>query len=145
MTYSTWYQGAPIPDLPLLRKAVEWAETEATKPDGESQWYQDTWRTTHGDTSEGFCGTSFCIAGYVAETTEGNWVGQSERLYAKDYDHPECVKVNPARNTVHVSDRAQRLLGLTHGEAAQLFSAYNTIDDVRRAAKRIALRAGEVW
>ncbi len=123
-------------NVPLLRKAVEWAEAEAAKPNGGS-WEQGAWfvATDEGDpnvvvpdwwdadsiryrremyekTPE--CGTCFCIAGYTAFMVDG---------------------VVDARTVEH---RAARALGIDLDDAVVLFDANNTIADVRRIAEEIA-------
>lgn len=143
--------GDPIPDLALLRKAVEWAEHEDLKARTTpeiSEWSQNSWRAAyskHDQAVRESCKTSYCIAGYVCQITEGNWVGLSDMLYAKDYDDPDYVMRNQSRPTIHARYRAQRLLGLTTWEAARLFDGANKINDVKQVASGIAFRAGEVW
>lgn len=113
-------------NIPLLRKAVEWAEAEAAKPNG--LWLQKWWvspadtsdsylmalRQAHGLTED--CGTAYCIAGYVCHV-EGIETGQH-------------------------AEEAARLLGIDPGKSSAafipLFAAGNTIEDVRRIAEDIA-------
>lgn len=116
-------------NIPLLRKAVEWAEAEAAKPKAESRWRQQYWVTpaaddqsraewgmcAHENSAESFghtCGTCYCIAGYVTET-----------------------QIGPTEN---VPTEARELLGLTKSQTDDLFRASNTIEDVRRIAEEIA-------
>lgn len=117
-------------NIPLLRKAVEWAEGEAAKPRELSEWEQGYWmlsvqtrveaaanaeRFGHGLLPEFVkapeCGTCYCIAGYVA--------------------HSAGLDGAPRRE-------ARDLLGLSRQQAENLFDAYNTIEDVRRIAESIA-------
>lgn len=123
---------APEVNIPLLRKAIEWAEAEAAKPEALCEWAQTMWITPRGDeqfdvsvevstlttTQRGRspeCGTCFCIAGFVQFQADG------------------IVDEN-------VAERAAELLGLpaSGAQAHPLFAGYNTIDDVRRIAEDIA-------
>lgn len=119
-------------NLPLLRKAVEWAESEARKPQRESEWCQRYFATS-GQALGRDCGTAYCIAGYVAEQA-GLQVG----VYHIDGD-------NEAK-------AAQDLLGIDDHDAwgdswgrdgTGLFSSGNTIEDVREIATEIAEKYGE--
>jgi hypothetical protein len=119
-------------NVPLLRKAIEWAEAEHARVDG--QWYQATWRR------ESECGTSYCIGGYAAQVSGAVWSAFPAFLVAEPEDDPEWVTPD---GYIEVDNRARRLLGLTFNEADDLFNAGNTIVDVRKAAERIAVREGE--
>ena len=118
-------------NIPLLRKAVEWAEAEAAKPFELCEWRQAMWVTTFDEdatrkwkfiaqrtTREALgkapeCGTCYCIAGYVVAAVDGR----------------EHVSLS-------TEERAAQLLGLPgHSD---LFDAVNTIEDVRRIAEDIA-------
>lgn len=114
-------------NLPLLRKAVEWAESEATKPRDESHWNQRLFATQRA------CGTAYCIAGYVvAEHAEGE-----HNVATHHIDNDGSAKI------------AQDLLGIDREDAwgrlggVGLFSACNSIEDVRYVAERIARKHGE--
>jgi nucleotide-binding universal stress UspA family protein len=106
----------PAPNIPLLRKAVEWAEAEAAKTDGTSLWDQTIWA---GDTG---CGTAYCVAGWTVYEAAGR----------------QDVRVGP-----QVESEAQALVGLTDDESSDLFHPDNSIEDIRRIAEQIAARAGE--
>ena len=111
-------------NIPLLRKAVEWAEAEAAKPPELCEWEQNYYsvdphkhripisRPATGEriTKAAECGTCYCIAGYVSVM---------------------AGKVATAEN-------AQALLGLDDDDAYALFHFENTIEDVRRIAEDIA-------
>jgi hypothetical protein len=114
-------------NVPLLRKAVEWAEGEhALGFDSEGRpygaWYQGEWMVLSGEDSEVtmHCGTSYCIAGYVAQTLEPRF---AEGAYVDD---------------VHVAEFARDALGITDLQASRLFHGSNKIRDVRQVAERIA-------
>jgi len=128
----------PDVNIPLLRKAVEWAEAEAMKPDELCEWEQTMWVTTPQDQTDSRarlaesgprgrigwmekaamrapeCGTCYCIAGYIAHEVEGMAIGGSADEAAGD------------------------LLGISTDNADELFNANNTIEDVRRIAESIA-------
>ena len=128
------YEPNPNANVPLLRKAVEWVEAEAAKgkdskgiPLGE--WIQGAWATDKTDLvtyygtaleQEHTCGTAFCVAGYVGQL-------QEPRYAEKD-----------TVDGVHVSEFAEKVLGLTPSESTALFSGGNSAEDVRRIAERIA-------
>lgn len=118
----------PTVNIPLLRKAVEWAEAEAAKPFEVREWNQFYWKlppsaaqtTPHlfgidsGQPKAEACGTCYCIAGYAAEVQ------------------------GAAARTSDIPVVARKALGLTEFQANQLFNANNTIEDVRRIAEDIA-------
>ena len=106
-------------NVPLLRKAVEWAEAEAAKPVDQSHWNQMDW------VSERACGTAYCIAGYVAQL-------QDERLVSQSTIYDEDGKYLSSRLV------AMEALGLTPPQAGVLFWGANSIEDVRRIAEDLA-------
>jgi hypothetical protein len=114
----------PRPNIPLLRKAVEWAEAEAAKTDGTCMWDQSWWVT------ETSCGTAYCIAGYVVSQQSGFTKGGE--YYAT---------VDGSRDTW--DSQAAALLGIPTVDGDKLFAPANDIATVRRVAEQIAARAGE--
>lgn len=119
-------------NIPLLRKAVEWAEAEAAKPPEVRQWDQGWWVTLPAERAEEFevdeaaCGTAYCIAGWTCHAAGDVF----------DESRSECVS-NLADGT-HISYRARDLLGISSSGAEALFYGGNTIADVRRIAESIA-------
>lgn len=128
-------------NIPLLRKAVEWAEAEAAKPAIDCQWVQDGWRTsprrralelldeTPLEYSRGarsrlasHCETAYCIAGWTLH--EAGWA--AEKFGAADPDL--------------ISAEAAELLGIADWEGTEphLFHEDNSIEDVRRIAEDLA-------
>src|SRR5690349_13472990 len=125
-------------NIPLLRKAVEWAEGKAAKPPELCEWEQQRYvvypteaearengiygetTITRGRSPE--CGTCFCIAGWVAYQAAGN------RDYADAFDI--------ASTALGLDDLDAEIDGIPPHVA--LFSASNTIADVRRIAEEIA-------
>lgn len=140
------------PNIPLLRKTVEWAEAEAARDWRESEWNQGMWAVQPDRLSRwamlrdrmgrfvkgGFrrqeqksaeCGTCFCIAGKISYDAGGepifDFLGQASQ-----------VKLNG--ETQYISEVARKELGIDRRQAAQLFDGNNTIKDVRRIAEKIA-------
>lgn len=130
----------PIPNLPLLRKVVDWAQAEAAKPDHECAWDQSVWKSL----VERPCGTAYCIAGYTAQISGGVWSqdGHGELLIAEPGEEGTRKCCNE-EHVISPSQRAATLLGLTPNEAGDLFEAENGIADIREIADQIAARAGE--
>lgn len=121
-------------NVPLLRKAVEWAEAEAALGD-EGTWRQARYMlpsvTSTMSPTEFFylnrdrqiykvpdCKTSYCIAGYVAVEVCGQDI---DWLFG--YRIREC---------------AREALGITDQDADLLFMASNSIETVRAVAEDIA-------
>ena len=119
-------------NVDLLDTAVEWAvkEEEKRRQGLPSAYLQDRWFTDLSGRPDaddeamvvfwkehlnGYCGTAYCIAGYVASL------------------------VDPERQEGHVAAVARHALGLTEVEADELFSAENSIEDVQSIASRIKL------
>lgn len=104
-------------NIPLLRKAVEWAEAEAAK--GEmSAWDQTTFVETRA-----LCGTAYCIAGYIGQMLDPAFV-------ASAWSGEDLV-----------SDVAAEALGIAPSTGitpGHLFYSGNTIEDVRRIAEDLA-------
>ena len=113
----------PAPNLPELRKAMEWVEEQAALPEEDSQWFQGDyvrWGSSIGRT----CTSAYCVAGFVA----------SQRL-----SHYEMIVMGPDA----VDRLATEVLGLTQRERSALFNGSNDLREVRRVATAIAYRAGE--
>jgi hypothetical protein len=121
-----WAIPDPQPDVPLLRKAVEWMQAQAALPEKECQWVQGQW-VIPAETIGRECGTCYCVAGYVASLT-GEVHTRTQTM---------------AGSHEHVWQRAQHALGLTEYEADWLFQGGNDLADVQRIAGRIAARAGD--
>jgi hypothetical protein len=128
----------PEPNIPLLRKAVEWAEAEAAKTDGTCLWNQEDWA------KQTDCGTAYCIAGYTVAIASPTVAIVPEPCDCGQ-DWCKTVNVNARRdgNPLDWEAEGQQLLGLDAEEAERLFDPGNSITDVRRHAEAIAARAGE--
>ena len=132
----------PEVNIPLLRKAVEWVEFQATLPEIDREWYQARYiappeimalnliQVTTETTSPEYrqqlatlahhCGTAYCVAGYVGQ------------LASDDYKYTDQV------GDLHVSEFARRELGITQEESQRLFAGENNAAAVRRIAESIA-------
>lgn len=125
----SWNDGCAVPEVnvPLLRKAVEWAEVENALPNG--MWSQRFWA------QQTECGTAYCIAGFVAqEMSDGIDFWQGIRIASQCIDPDSGDKVS-------ISTFAAERLGLTLAESDALFAASNTIEDVRDVFEWILERA----
>lgn len=131
-------------NIPLLRKAVEWVETQAKLPTIDREWEQSTYISSPSKTAlsliwdkleypfdnpfeqwsyvdilEPHCGTTYCVAGYISQLCDSR------------YKDRFCV------DEVSMPDFAAEQLGLTPLEASRLFHATNTASDVRTIAEEI--------
>jgi hypothetical protein len=123
----------PQPNIPLLRKAVEWAEAEAAKTDGTCLWDQGSWA------EQTDCGTTYCIAGYTVLIA----LPQAEMREREDENEPGLLDLYVDGERAWWSETAASVLGITREECLDLFEADNSIADVRLFAEQIAARAGE--
>ena len=117
-------------NIPLLRKAVEWVETQAALPADESEWHQGAWVWRREDQEHNTCGTAYCVAGYIGQMLDDQF---KDNEWGVDKDGRPC----------HVAHFAADALGITYdrfGLSANedLFHADNTAEDVRRIAEQIA-------
>jgi hypothetical protein len=120
----------PTPNIALLDETLAYIEAHP------EEHRQDVW----------WCGTAGCFAGHVALSQGGVLVdvdleGFAWLVKAESDDPPERLEGRVSVDVVSIYCRAQRLLGLTWGEAAQLFSHRNTLDDLRRFVAEIKARA----
>lgn len=126
------------PNVPYLRKIVEWVETEAKRTE-DREWYQATWMSPGNEAQVDFsgqihfCDTACCVAGKVA-LLEG-WRPQT---YNGDNSSGFTGNVIKGDETMHTSAVAQNALGLTQDQADDLFEATNDAEDIRAIAEKIA-------
>lgn len=124
----------PTPNIPLLRKMVEWVEEQAQLTENR-EWYQAAWIVVPSeyswlrDEAENWCGTAYCVAGKVA--LMDGWkpaTFRSGMTYAvtKDGEYREVKEV------------AAGLLGIPGHGSHPLFRGNNTAADIRRIAEEIA-------
>lgn len=117
------------PNVPLLRKMVEWVEEQDALPE-EKEWYQGTWFFTkfHPEEAE-WCDSAMCVAGKVA--VDDGWV---PRVVPPHFTG-EVIKGEKRENVWVV---AAWLLGLEMEVADVLFNGDNEAHDIRRIAEEIA-------
>lgn len=126
----------PTPNVGLLDRTLAVIREEAAKPD-HGQWKQGEWR----------CGSGMCFAGWAAQLGGGVWLLE----VLKDDDARSIdilLKAEPGEETrfdgtVHIQDRARRILGLTIGEAENLFNGTNDLADIEDAIAGIKVRAAD--
>jgi hypothetical protein len=107
-----------VKNYPLLRKTLEHIEAHPEEHD------QGTWGL------ETQCGTTMCFAGQavVLDGLSPIWTN----LIQGPADERQMISVVMKDGTLHsVYDGAQRILGLSNGEAEALFMDCMTLEDVR--------------
>ncbi len=135
----------PTPDLPLLRKAVDFVRESAEM--GSKAWNQAHWSNPIYDEQKNVCGTAYCVAGYVTSLQPEYAATVTPAVTLQD--GRVCAgHLVETWNGLHFApnqhaDVARVRLGLTHDEAALLFSGENTADEVESYARLVAARVGE--
>ena len=117
----------PIPNLPLLRKALAHIDAH---PD---EWAQSSWATR---TAASSCGTAFCLAGHAVAMSGGDLHWDELSGLASDV-------TMPGGSPMSIQDAARDALGLTGIEAHYLFAIKNSRAGIQFIAEAIADRAGE--
>ena len=127
----------PTPDLPLLRKVLDYIDAH------REQWLQQIWGTDRAILTEdgevdfdlsrppSACHTAHCIAGWAV-------------ILDGTHEVTFCAGAMYVDGSPSAGPFAQKLLGLTDFEAADLFHWSNDRAEVQRVAGKIAERAGEV-
>lgn len=118
-----------FPNIPLLRKIVEWVEEQDALPEAVREWDQASWYQEHGEFS---CGTTMCVAGKVVIDAGWKPVDVDED---EDGTTSECTK--DGQQSL-IQDVAADLLGIDEDDAYSLFHLTNTAQDIRQRAERIA-------
>lgn len=93
------------PDIPRLRKIVEWAEEQEALDRSDRQWNQQIWLNE--------CGTACCVAGKVV--LDDGWKPIRDPLSGG-------LEVHKDGRRSDVVSVATQILGLTNSQAGQLFS-----------------------
>lgn len=122
------------PNVPLLRKMVEWAEEQeglTFNAGGQRVWDQALWfgQVTGRRGAQDWCRTTACIAGQVA-LIEG-WTPVFD-----DDGYADTVELDGERRLV--AEVAARTLGLDAAQAIRLFRSTNDAATVRMVAEEIA-------
>lgn len=130
------------PNIPLLRKAVEWVEFQDALPEIDREWFQGSYVSSGHDraydmisdlSDEGVevgpnqirmiknhCGTTHCVAGYIAALKDPRYANKA------------------AVGNRHASDVAQEELGLDDHQAARLWAGGNTAEQIRELCEKFA-------
>ena len=133
---------SPECDVPMLRKALEWAEAEAAKERFDQRWRQGAWAQNLVATEETMkrvgglytkmevtCHTAFCFAGRVCDMAGDTFIAETgpfrSAICVTDVISSDTGRVR------EISHRAQDLLGIKRSAANTLFAADNTIENVR--------------
>lgn len=106
------------PNVPLLRQTLGYIEEHP------EEWKQEVYH----------CGTAACFAGHAALLDGGEWIdAESESLLARGDDPAMYTRdLRDGRRSVWVFHRAQRILGLTPGQAYALFDEENSLEALRK-------------
>lgn len=118
------------PNIPLLRKMVEWAEEQETLTTGR-EWHQGNWFTKEPlGTAFLDCGTSYCLAGKIA--LDAGW--------KPEWDGTGFITATVVKDgeALFVRDVANELLGLHEDQTRWLFFYRNNAARVREVAETIA-------
>jgi hypothetical protein len=118
------------PDIPLLRKYVEWVEEQAARPVAERDWFQGSWVSPRAA-----CGTAYCVAGRVV--TDAGYHFVIHHPVRLPFDEITEVRFgdDPIEQVDHV---AQRILGISDEQAYELFLGSNSAQRIREIAEKIA-------
>lgn len=119
----------PTPNVPLLRKMVEWVEEQAALPSKKRSWHQGVWTAIkgHRDFKKSWsCDTAMCLAGKVA--MDDGWLPDLN-LFGDGWVEKDGVR----QPVWWVADK---LLGLDDGH--ELYDGENNAADIRRIAEHIA-------
>jgi hypothetical protein len=117
-----------MPNIELLQKTLAHIEAHP------ETWDQELWVND--------CGTTACFAGHAVQLAGYELISYTDYLSSEieftDYVEmdslPEDItaQLNNDYPRVHVQDVARIVLGLSPGQAANLFRTFNTMPDLRR-------------
>jgi hypothetical protein len=125
------------PNIPLLRKVVEWVEWQEQLIEGR-EWYQGAWYEKMDEANWCWCQTAMCVAGKVA--WDEGWrpifsEGESSAQYVVKDEMREYVE-DVAADLLGIEPEVDYPnLGLTN---YPLFAPGNNASDIRRIAEEIA-------
>ncbi len=120
-------------NIPVLRKAVEWIEEQAKIPWRDRVWDQTRWvgnqRTPdinldHIYGATGVCGTTYCMAGYIAQSN--GWTPVGMDAFWKDGVTKRAAVI------------AREILNIERDDAGLLWFAPNDPVIIRERAEEIA-------
>ena len=133
-------------NIPLLRKAVEWAEAEAAKPEIDREWYQGAFTLDPAEYAWALLDDlpEFCGVGPVMRMeARQDAGGRSAAPCGTPTASPDTSAEVAGLHTNTYAHDAADLLGIKYngyGKEAggHLFHTDNSIEDVRRIAEDIA-------
>ena len=146
-------------DVPLLRKGLEWAESEAARPEG--QWNQGAWakNLTMGSLLEDpdplvdkdwqiyslevNCQTAFCFAGNICHLSGDTFVSSGFRNDANPFAGMVSNVIpagdgNGLSELMSIEIRARQLLRVSRTASTILFDENNSIENIRVLCEAIA-------
>lgn len=139
--------GTHIPNVPMLRKIwehinmhpEEWDQTSWGKKIVEKVLPRDQrGRFTTG--SQTVCRTSFCVAGHAVNMAGISILGENvSDVVQLHWTNERSVD----GDRIEIRQYAAHILGLTGEEANYMFSAKNTLRDVRRYMERACKAVGD--
>ena len=126
-------------NIPLLRKSVEWVETQEQLAGSKRHWFQGSWTKklmdhAQQDLNDPYCGSAMCVAGKVS--FDAGW----KPVWYEEDDGGTEYADNATKNGVEMSIDliARNELGITYEQSEALFAGYNDASDIRRVAESIA-------
>lgn len=154
------YEDRPEPNIPALRRVVEWVEEQDTLPSTESEWKQTVWAVIrpggHTALRPEPCGTAFCVAGKVVHDAGFQILYDDNSWDAGLCVAPEVPINYTERGTVTTEERrrivtdldpdywesikvqAAKILGLDEYQSDLLFQASNSAEMIRDLAEEFA-------
>lgn len=105
----------------------------------QDNWYQGEWAYKI-EYETGRCETAFCFAGHVLARAGHTFDWESEEQpegFALVHTASNVLDQDGLDGTIMIADMAQAELGLTSGQADELFHANNTLVDLWDIAARI--------
>lgn len=146
------------PNIPLLRKLVEWVEEQAQQPDDMREWRQWIWRgvmtdkilkmggdpnvaIVHYDTpleivEEYFPYAALLYKQAVECGTAFCCAGRVASWADERYQFSSTVMIDG--EPTHIATYAQRILGLNGDQAVRLWDSKNSAEDIRRLCEEFA-------
>lgn len=138
------------PNVPMLRKLVEWVEAEEQAKmasslmdrlpgKGQDEWWdQGVWVRFYRSRSTGWCATGCCAAGHIAVMEAKSFITSDESdpenfVYCRDQDD----------RVWSIPEFAAEQLGLLAWEQSAMFSGSNGAAGIREIAAEAAGRVDE--
>lgn len=113
-------------NVPLLQHAMSLVESAVAK----GEWDQEFYRTNRVIRNDGSCGTTLCFAGWTVIAAGAEFA--SDNPMHTGYG---CV-IDDLGGVTDIPIWAANALDLSFFEAGELFSASNTLEDLRAIVER---------